>query len=314
MNINERRKYLHKMRSLYGRASRRQKSALLTEIEPVTGLHRNSLLRLLHGDLRRKPLRRQRGPIYTAVTRQVVRLCAEALDDPCAERLQPVLLPHGSRPDPHGHLHLTPEVEAQRAHISVSTARRMVGSVGQQPSRLAASPRTTRRRSAVARSAPVPWRPCEGAQPLKQSPGVAKKRVLTSRKMRKPPSGSRRRWTRRLRRLAMRTIGLCFGITPGSSGPATPRRLQMPCDKTARAPISATVARACSSPSAPQVAGRSSPSPTTGSLGTRRANIRAACPAPLARGGPVDGPGLPGLPNPVLSPRPPRLFSGVAGR
>ena len=154
MNVHERRKYLHKMRPLYQRASRRQKSALLTEMEAVTGLHRKSLLRLLHGDLRRKPRRRQRGPTYTAATRQAVRLCAEALDYPCAERLQPVLLSTARTLARHGHLHLTPEVEAQLVRISVSTVRRMVGSVGQQPSRLAASPRPKRRRSAVARRVP----------------------------------------------------------------------------------------------------------------------------------------------------------------
>ena len=68
VNIHERRKYLPKMRPLYGRARRRQKSAPLTEMETVTGLRRKSLLRLLHGDLRRKPRQRQGGPAYTAAT------------------------------------------------------------------------------------------------------------------------------------------------------------------------------------------------------------------------------------------------------
>ncbi len=74
VNIHERRKYLPKMRPLYGRARRRQKSAPLTEMETVTGLHRKSLLRLLHGDLRRKPRQRQGGPAYTAATRQALHL------------------------------------------------------------------------------------------------------------------------------------------------------------------------------------------------------------------------------------------------
>lgn len=154
MNVDERRKYLHKMRPLYCKAPRGQRSALLDEMEAVTGLHRKSLLRLLHGDLRRKPRRRQRGPTYTLATRQVIRSCAEALDYPCAERLQPVLLTTARTLARHGHLTLSPEVEKQLARVSISTVRRIVGSVGRQPTRLAASKRPPRRSSGVARAVP----------------------------------------------------------------------------------------------------------------------------------------------------------------
>ena len=47
MTINERRKYLTKMQTRYRAADRRARSALLTEMEAVTGMHRKSLTRLM---------------------------------------------------------------------------------------------------------------------------------------------------------------------------------------------------------------------------------------------------------------------------
>jgi hypothetical protein len=65
MTIDERRKYLHKMRLRYWQAEQRsERSRLLDEMEKVTELHRKSLLRLIHGDLARKPRRKQRGKRY----------------------------------------------------------------------------------------------------------------------------------------------------------------------------------------------------------------------------------------------------------
>jgi len=165
MTIDERRKYLHKMKPLYHQATRSQRSALLTEMQAVTGLHRKSLIRLLHSDLRRKPRHRQRGPTYTQATRQVIRLCAEALDYPCAERLQPVLLPTARTLARHGYLTLSDDVEAQLQKVSVSTVRRIVGSVRQQPTRLASSRRPPRPRPAVARTVPQRTLPAHPASP-----------------------------------------------------------------------------------------------------------------------------------------------------
>jgi hypothetical protein len=155
MTLDERRKYLHKMQPIYRRARRTQRSALLTEMEQVTGLHRKSLIRLLRGDLRRKKRTRQRGPTYTPQTRTAIRLCAQALDYPCAERLQPVLVSTAQCLARHGHLELTAHVAQQLAQVSVSTVRRIVGPVRQQPARLAASRRPPRQRSAIAQAVPV---------------------------------------------------------------------------------------------------------------------------------------------------------------
>ena len=165
MDVNERRKYLHKMKPLYQHATRSQKSALLTEMEAVTGLHRKSLIRLLHGNLRRKPRRRQRGPTYTETTRKAIHLCAEALDYPCAERLQPILLSTARSLARHGHLTLSPEVEEKLQKVSVSTVHRIVGPVRRQPARLAASRRPPRAKSAVARAVPQSIIPAQISSP-----------------------------------------------------------------------------------------------------------------------------------------------------
>ncbi len=62
MSIDERRKYLHKMRIRYWQAkSKAEKSQLLDEMEAVTEMHRKSVLRLIHGKLARKSRRKQRG-------------------------------------------------------------------------------------------------------------------------------------------------------------------------------------------------------------------------------------------------------------
>ena len=94
MTVNERRKYLKLMDPRYRKARRVERSALLTEMETVTGLHRKSLLRLLHApSLERAP----RGPrlrrrTYGTAVADVVRVVWESLDYVCAERLTPALL------------------------------------------------------------------------------------------------------------------------------------------------------------------------------------------------------------------------------
>jgi len=93
MNVDERRKYLHKMRIRYWQAqSRTERSQLLDEMEAVTELHRKSLLRLIDGELACKPRRKQCGKSYGAEVKAAVRVIAESLDFPCAERLHPVLV------------------------------------------------------------------------------------------------------------------------------------------------------------------------------------------------------------------------------
>ena len=78
MIIDERRKYLHKMKPLYHQATRSHRSTWLTEMQAVTDLHRKSLFRLFHNDLRRKP--RPSGLSQNIQPRRDAReRCAEAL-------------------------------------------------------------------------------------------------------------------------------------------------------------------------------------------------------------------------------------------
>jgi hypothetical protein len=49
MSVDERRKYLKLVAPRYARGGRGERSSLLTEMAAVTGLHRKSLLRLMHG-------------------------------------------------------------------------------------------------------------------------------------------------------------------------------------------------------------------------------------------------------------------------
>jgi hypothetical protein len=74
MNINERRKYLRRMRPRYAKASRKERGQLLDDMEAMTEMHRKSLIRLMNGDLERKPRGKERGKIYGAEVDGVLRI------------------------------------------------------------------------------------------------------------------------------------------------------------------------------------------------------------------------------------------------
>ena len=81
MSINERRTYLQIMLPRYTAANRFVQSQLLDEMHAVTGLHRKSLIRLLHAEtLERQPRERQRGKTYNHTIDDALRLMAETLD------------------------------------------------------------------------------------------------------------------------------------------------------------------------------------------------------------------------------------------
>ena len=94
MSIDERRKYLKLVARRYAKAKRAERSQLLTEMWEVTGLHRKSLLRLMHlPSLERAPKKpRTRRKLYGDGVADVVQVVWESLDYVCAERLTPVLL------------------------------------------------------------------------------------------------------------------------------------------------------------------------------------------------------------------------------
>ena len=128
MTVDERRKYLKLVAPRYAKAVRGLRSALLTEMEAVTGLHRKSLLRLLHRpSLERAPQRpRLRRRRYGPEVAYVARVVWESLDYVCAERLTPALLPTAQQLAWWEELVLTEEVAAHLATISRATVQRLL--------------------------------------------------------------------------------------------------------------------------------------------------------------------------------------------
>jgi hypothetical protein len=127
MTVNERRKYLKLMKPLYQEAQRGERSRLLGEMQRVTGLHRKSLLRLVHAkSLARKKRTTPRKRTYGLAVEQVIVLVWESLDYVCAERLTPVLLATARHLAGFGSVHLTAEVQQQLSQISEATVTRLL--------------------------------------------------------------------------------------------------------------------------------------------------------------------------------------------
>jgi hypothetical protein len=93
MTINERRKYVKRMKPLYLKAKNGERGTFLTQMQVVTGLHRKSLSRLFHApSLARQPRSQQRQRSYGGEVEAVILCVWESLDYVCAERLTPVVL------------------------------------------------------------------------------------------------------------------------------------------------------------------------------------------------------------------------------
>jgi hypothetical protein len=137
MNIDERRKYIHKMWGRYRQGEKGEKGKLLDEIEAVTGMHRKAIIRLLNGRLSRKKRSRERGKEYGVEVDDTVRVIARSLDYPCAERLQPNLVWMAQHLRMHGELRIGKEVLEKLERVSVSTLKRMLKLVGRSEPKLA---------------------------------------------------------------------------------------------------------------------------------------------------------------------------------
>ena len=110
----------------YLAADRSRKSALLDEMEHVTGMHRKSLLRLIGSrQLARKRHTTPRKRSYGLEVEQVVRVVWESLDYVCVERLRPALLSTARQLARFGELSLSGELEQQLTTISEATLQRM---------------------------------------------------------------------------------------------------------------------------------------------------------------------------------------------
>lgn len=136
MTVDERRKYLHRMKKRYQQANRQQQGQLLAEMEQVTDLHRKSLIRLLNSDLSRQPRQRERGRVYEAQVDDALRVIAESFDYICAERLTPNLVWMAEQLARHGELDLTDQLSQQLGQISVSTVGRILTRLKQDQPRL----------------------------------------------------------------------------------------------------------------------------------------------------------------------------------
>lgn len=136
MTLDERRKYLLRMRLRYLQANRTERSRLLDEMAQVTELHRKSLLRLMKDEPVRKLRQRQRGRTYNYEVDDVIRVVAESLDYICAERLTPGLVPTTQLLVKHGELTVSEDVLAQLGQISISTVKRILTRLRQDERRL----------------------------------------------------------------------------------------------------------------------------------------------------------------------------------
>ncbi len=136
MTLDERRKYLLRMRLRYVQANRTERSRLLDEMEQVTELHRKSLVRLMKAEPVRRPRQHHRGRTYHHEVDDVIRVVAESLDYICAERLTPGLVPTTQLLVQHGELRVSEQVLTQLGQISSSTVKRILTRLRQDERRL----------------------------------------------------------------------------------------------------------------------------------------------------------------------------------
>jgi hypothetical protein len=87
MTVDERYKYLRKMKTRYVEAGRKERKQLLDGMEQVTGLHRKSLIRLMKSSPQRKERTKQRARTYGGEVNAAIGVVSATLDYPCAERL-----------------------------------------------------------------------------------------------------------------------------------------------------------------------------------------------------------------------------------
>lgn len=136
MTIDERYKYLRKMQKRYRKANRKEKSRLLDEMEAVAGLGRKRLIRLMNGEIRRKPRKRQRGRKYGQEVSYALGVIAESMDWICAERLKPNLVWTARHLAEHDELVLTPQLLEKLEAISVSSVGRILSRQARDQPRL----------------------------------------------------------------------------------------------------------------------------------------------------------------------------------
>jgi hypothetical protein len=158
MTVDERRKYLRRMKRRYVQADRKEQGRLLDEMEAVTELHRKSLIRLINGSLERTPRQRQRGLTYGSEVEYALSIIAESLDYICAERLTPSLPWMANHLAAHDELEVSPPLLEKLEQISISTAQRILGRIPRDKPRLPRQgPRRIRKITQGIPMKRIPW-------------------------------------------------------------------------------------------------------------------------------------------------------------
>ena len=158
MPINERYKYLQRMRKRYDRAKRKERGELLDEMEIMTQLNRKTLIRRMNGSLERKQRRKQRGRGYGPKVDDALRVIAETHDHICAELLTPNLVTMAQDLASHGEMRISSQLLDQLGRISISTVGRYLKRIRQDEPRLLrrGSSRPNRARRGVPMRR-IPW-------------------------------------------------------------------------------------------------------------------------------------------------------------
>jgi len=158
MNIDERLKYLRRMKKRYIQAGRKEQGRLLDEMEAVTELHRKSLIRLINGSLEREPRQRQRGRTYGPEVSYALSVIAESFDYLCAERLTPNLVWMANHLAIHGAMVVSPPLLEKLDQISISTTQRILARIPRDKPRLPRKgPRRTRKLTKGISMRRIPW-------------------------------------------------------------------------------------------------------------------------------------------------------------
>jgi hypothetical protein len=137
MTLDEVYKYLRLMKPRYLQADRVGKSALLDEMETVTGRHRKSLIRRLRGSVQRRPRAHERERTYKADVDLALRRIWESYDYICAERLQPNLVSLAQQLAAHGELELPSALQTQLGEVGLTTVRERLRQFRQDEPQLA---------------------------------------------------------------------------------------------------------------------------------------------------------------------------------
>jgi len=128
MSVMSRREYLLTMQRRYlGTRTQTAKTTVIDEVLQVLGYHRKHAIRVLNGVLPgKKPSAKRYKPLKYLEALPAMQLVGEALDYPCAERLQPVLLETAQLLAAHGELQLSPTISQPLAQISRPTLARRI--------------------------------------------------------------------------------------------------------------------------------------------------------------------------------------------